>query len=352
MRILFLGEVLSPHLMRWVEQFKKLEWEVEVASCDYDDKFTGRRLESRHASGPLRYLTLVGQIKQIIEEFQPHLINAHFLPTYGLAAALANVHPLALTLWGSDILVSGNRSFLSRRRAKFVLGRSDLVVSDADCLMDAARKLGHVRRRLVVSFGVRKSWFESGAERELRDSDTLEILSTRQLEPLYNIPTLLKAAKVLNDEGFAFELTIVGRGSMEEELKRQAEAMGLESKVTFTGRLSEERLFSTYRAADIYVSTARSDSTSVSLLEAMSQKLYPVVTDIPGNREWLESDSHFFPVGNAETLAQRIKQGMPVEIRRQAYEEYAPRLKQRGIREQQMQAAHEAFLNLLDEFRK
>ncbi|MFH2055143.1 MAG: glycosyltransferase [bacterium] len=351
MRILFLGEALSSHLLRWAEEFKKLDWEVLVASCDYDDKFTGHKLTSKYPAGPLRYLSLVGQIKQLIAEFQPFVVNAHFLPTYGLAAALANVHPLILTLWGSDILVSGSRGFWARRRSRFVLGRSDLIVADAECLLAAARQLGPVRRHLVVSFGVRRSWYESGKERELSEGETLRIISTRQHEEIYDLPTLLRAAKILLEEDFPLELTISGSGSLESTLRQLTSELGLAGKTVFVGRLSEERMFSTLRNADIYVSTSRSDSTSVSLLEAMSQKLYPVVTDIPGNREWLENEVHLFPIGDAEVLAQRIKRGAVALARQAAYDEYEPKLRQRGIREQQMQAAHETFLNLIDEFR-
>jgi glycosyltransferase involved in cell wall biosynthesis len=56
--------------------------------------------------------------------------------------------------------------------------------------------------------------------------------------------------------------------------------------------------------AAAYVSTSRSDSTSISLLEAMASGATPVVSDIPGNREWLTPESgKFFPVGDARSLS-------------------------------------------------
>jgi glycosyltransferase involved in cell wall biosynthesis len=53
------------------------------------------------------------------------------------------------------------------------------------------------------------------------------------------------------------------------------------------------------------VSTSRSDSTSISLLEAMAAGATPVVSDIPGNREWISEGEggRFFPVGDARALA-------------------------------------------------
>lgn len=352
MRILLLGEAQSSHLLRWAEEFRKLEWEVLVASCDFEEAFKGHRLTSKHPSGPLRYLSLVNQIKELASDFQPFVINAHFLPTYGFAAALANIHPLILTLWGSDILLSGRRSWPARQRSRFVLSRSDLVVADAECLLAAARKLGPVRRKLVVSFGVRRSWYESGKERTLSPQRPLRIISTRQHEEVYDLPTLFKAASLLKERQFAFSLMVAGSGSLTPKLQLMSQELGLSDSIEFVGKLSEEKIFTALRNADLYVSTSRSDSTSVSLLEAMSQKTFPVVTDIPGNREWLESDAHFFPVGDAATLAQRIENAADHEYRQRAYDEYEPALRQHGVREQQMQAAHEAFLNLIDEFRR
>jgi glycosyltransferase involved in cell wall biosynthesis len=55
----------------------------------------------------------------------------------------------------------------------------------------------------------------------------------------------------------------------------------------FRGTLSSEEIARELRAADVYVSTSKSDSTSVSLLEAMASGAIPVVTDLPANREWI-----------------------------------------------------------------
>ncbi len=350
MRILMLGEAISPHLQRWADELEKLGWDVAVASADFRDDFKGHKLEARSERGPLRYIQLVDQIKRLADEFQPQAINAHFLPTYGLAAAMANLHPLILTLWGSDILVSGQRGFLRRRRTRFVLERSDLVVGDAEHLLREAEKLGRVKRRLMVPFGVKQVWVESGEARTIAETDRVKILSCRQLEPLYDVATLVKAAAILKQRDAGFHVTIVGEGSQANDLAALSQKLDVTDKITFTGRLSQEKLFSAYRNSDVYVSTAHSDSTSVSLLEAMSQKLYPVVTDIPGNREWLENERHFFESGNHEQLGERLQEALSIEARQQAWREYWTVLKQKGIREQQTKIADLTFRKLIDEF--
>jgi glycosyltransferase involved in cell wall biosynthesis len=60
--------------------------------------------------------------------------------------------------------------------------------------------------------------------------------------------------------------------------------------------------------ADIYVSTSLHDGTSVSLLEALGSGAFPVVTDIPSNREWVSDGKNGFlvPTDEERTLANRI----------------------------------------------
>lgn len=336
--------------MRWHKSFEKMGWEVLTASCDFQDNFTGQRLIPRWKRGPLRYLTLADQIEEIIGEFQPNIINAHFLPTYGLAAAAVNAHPLVVTLWGSDLLLTGASGYLRRKRSEYVLKRADLVVMDSQMMVAETMKIHRIPRHLVVSFGVRKSWFESGQARELAEAKPLRVLSTRRHEPLYDIRTLLRAAHILKLEGFNFTLTIGGGGSQEQRLRQECRELGLDDRISFTGYQSDEQLFNLYRNHDVYVSTAKSDSCSVSLLEAMSQKLYPVVTDIPGNREWLADERHFFPSGDATLLAAKIKLGDALPARVEAHARYVHTLEAKGIREQQMKLADYTFKRLIDDY--
>ena len=72
--------------------------------------------------------------------------------------------------------------------------------------------------------------------------------------------------------------------------------------------------------ADIYVSASRSDGTSLSLLEAMAAGAFPVVSDIPANREWLtgQGDGLLFDVDGDKMLADCLEKAIrdePQKIR-------------------------------------
>jgi glycosyltransferase involved in cell wall biosynthesis len=86
--------------------------------------------------------------------------------------------------------------------------------------------------------------------------------------------------------------------------------LGISEHVRFVGLVPHREVAQYLCAADIYVSTSFVDSTSVSLLEAMACGVAPVVTDIYGNREWVENGVNglLYSPKDPKSLAERIIQ--------------------------------------------
>jgi glycosyltransferase involved in cell wall biosynthesis len=84
--------------------------------------------------------------------------------------------------------------------------------------------------------------------------------------------------------------------------------MGLAEAIRWPGDLCRNRYLDSLAGADIYVSTSPTDSTSVSLLEAMAAGLAVVVPDIAGNREWVKSEESglLYPAGDARALSSAV----------------------------------------------
>ena len=83
------------------------------------------------------------------------------------------------------------------------------------------------------------------------------------------------------------------------------EQAGLSDRAHVPGVVEPEELPAYYRAADLYVSASRSDGSSISLLEAMASGRPALVSDIPGNKEWVRSGENgwLFSDGDVEELA-------------------------------------------------
>jgi glycosyltransferase involved in cell wall biosynthesis len=63
-----------------------------------------------------------------------------------------------------------------------------------------------------------------------------------------------------------------------------------------------------YHMADIYISPSHVDGTSVTLLEALASGLPCLVSDIPGNKDWIEEgvNGWTFRDGDVDDLAEKI----------------------------------------------
>jgi glycosyltransferase involved in cell wall biosynthesis len=76
--------------------------------------------------------------------------------------------------------------------------------------------------------------------------------------------------------------------------------------------VGQDNLPDYYQLADLYLSASRTDGTSISLLEAMASGRPAVVSDIPGNREWIQAgvNGWLFKDGDPEAMAESIKQAI------------------------------------------
>jgi glycosyltransferase involved in cell wall biosynthesis len=61
-----------------------------------------------------------------------------------------------------------------------------------------------------------------------------------------------------------------------------------------------------FRSASAYLNCAKSDGTSVSLLQAMAIGLPVLVSDIPANREWVTEGENGWLAANAKDFADKI----------------------------------------------
>jgi glycosyltransferase involved in cell wall biosynthesis len=109
-------------------------------------------------------------------------------------------------------------------------------------------------------------------------------------------------------QGSPATLTLAATGPLEPSLKELAGQLGIAQAVTFSGGYTLADLPALMARHDVYVSSSLSDGASVSLMEAMACGAFPLVSDIPANREWLVDGQNalLFPPGDREGLAQLI----------------------------------------------
>jgi glycosyltransferase involved in cell wall biosynthesis len=120
--------------------------------------------------------------------------------------------------------------------------------------------------------------------------------------------------------------------------------------MSWLGNLGQHRLPGLLRAADLYLALTLSDSTSVSLLEAMACGALPIVSDLPANREWVQSHRNGILVSPKDRQAAAtaiVEAARDVEFRRQAARRNAAMIAQRANWEQNMTHVEQAYQALM-----
>lgn len=120
------------------------------------------------------------------------------------------------------------------------------------------------------------------------------------------IDVLLTAVAKLD---FDFELMIVGSGELEEEMKVLASRLQKEQKVSFVGKIPNEKLVDFYNVFDIFVfPTLMNESFGNVAIEAMGCKIPIIGSNIGGLTDYISdgNNGYLFEPGNADELADNI----------------------------------------------
>jgi len=257
-------------------------------------------------------------VKRLLNGMEPDLTIGNNALSYGFYTALAKFKPFFLFVWGSDVLVWPKKSFFFKSVAEYSLKKADVILVDSDVQLRACIRLGASESKIIKApwFDVneiRSIKIDNERKREIRrnlgiSEDEIVVISTRSHESVYSVETLILAASEILKNVHKIKFLIVGGGSRTRFLERLAQKQGVSSKILLIGKVSRGGVIEYLQASDIYVSTSLSDGTSASLLEAMACKVPPIVTDIPGNREWIadERSGLFFPVKDSQKLAEKI----------------------------------------------
>ncbi len=353
MRIAFLGDGSLNHVRRWARYFNERGHETLLLSFESVDgcPVPARRMRSRLPTKLLGYLSALGAIRTELERFRPDLVNALYLGGYGFVAARSGFRPLVVSSLGSDLLVDYPSSPVHRLQIRYVLQQADLVLTDADELTRVAVEAGTSPAKIMKTYmGIDEIVFfpRRSAPEKTRPGGGLRVVSTRNLYPVYNVGMLVDAAPIVRRKIDA-HFVVCGDGPERARLESKVKRLSLDGCFTFKGRLDPEGIARELRAADVYVSTSKSDSTSVSLLEAMACGAVPVVTDLPANREWIRDGESGCIVrnGDAASLAAAIVETLDnVVFRTTARETNILVVNERGLWTKNMRRVEDTVLAL------
>jgi glycosyltransferase involved in cell wall biosynthesis len=120
------------------------------------------------------------------------------------------------------------------------------------------------------------------AATRIADADAPTILVARNLEPLYDNETALRAFAIVARSYPAARLVIAGSGPSRAALEQLARELGLADLVRFTGRVDNAGMAALYQDADLMLNPSTIDNMPNSLLEALASGVPVISTNVGG----------------------------------------------------------------------
>lgn len=142
------------------------------------------------------------------------------------------------------------------------------------------------------------------------NASELHILVARNLEPIYDNTSALRAFRIVKDQLPNARLTIAGSGPERAALEDLARILNIDAAVHFTGRVDNECMPELYRSADVMINASLADNMPVSILEALASGVPIVSTDVGGVPFLVENGrtALLVPPGDPQAMAQALIQ--------------------------------------------
>lgn len=312
MRICFFADSGSIHTIRWCKYFESQGHDVHLITLNsaliegiqvYPLSMEGIKVTGGNWKTLLKYR----KVKALLKQIKPDIFHSLYATSYGITGALCNYHPYLITALGSDILVSPDESVGYRILLKYAFKRAEKITVVAEHMRDAAIKLGAKPENVIaIPMGVDQNVFNT-KNRSLPE-DRFQLVSTRNFEPIYNIPDLLKAVHQVLPEIPNIHVNLLGAGNLKDELVQMTKDLGLENHVTFVGKKTQPEMVSYLDTSHVFVTLSSSDGNNISLNEGMACGTWNIATDIPANTQWIEDGKNGFliPINDVDLLAKKL----------------------------------------------
>ncbi|MBV9743918.1 MAG: glycosyltransferase family 4 protein [Acidobacteriia bacterium] len=255
-----------------------------------------------------RYIKYAPRLRRICRSVQPDILLSLWGGGFAAISYLSGIRPYAVYVCGGDILrVSGFQKAFSRQ----ALRRASVVFANGKHFSAKTREFVPEARIVPAYLGVDTDRFRPGNPKL-----PVTIVCTRGFSKVYNNRYIIEALAVMPEPVPDFRVVFTSAGDELAETRAFADRLlppAMRRRIEFLGGVTDEELLSNLQNAHLYTSVSRYDGTSISLLEAMSCGLYPILSDIPANREWVEpsqSNGTLIPLDQPKEYAKALRRSI------------------------------------------
>lgn len=198
--------------------------------------------------------------------------------------------PTVLTLYGTEIWHYRPRRIIDPFRRAY--DAASAVTFYSQGLLDHARQLGLGRPGLTVVYPAVREAFRPQSDETRRAwrealgiSEPLVVLNVKRLHRLAGQDVLLDAFAEVCRARQDVRLVICGTGPARDALERQAGALAIADRVTFTGLVANDEVARYAAVADLFALPSRLEALPTVAVEALAAGTPVVSADHPGGLE-------------------------------------------------------------------
>jgi len=226
----------------------------------------------------------------------------HLVATPAIVVCRLRGRPLIVNYRGG-----GAAEFLARapRWVRWSLAAAESCVVPSGFLRDVFARFA-IGSRIIPNIVDLQRFYPA---RERPFSSPRHIVVTRNLEPIYDVGTAVRALSNLRAHLPDVQMTIAGTGPELRRLQELTERLKLTEVVRFAGRMHNSAVAELYRSAHAMLNPSRVDNMPISVLEAFASGV-PVVSTNVGGVPFIaqhERNALLFPPGDASACAEALR---------------------------------------------
>src|SRR6266508_1217313 len=332
MRIIYFSKNYTPHDYRFLSSLSKTEHEVFFLRLEKSQRQTEDRPVPENiqqilwAGGQCEFrwrdvARLTFDLRRLTKEINPDLIHAGPIQNCAFIATLSGFRPFLAMSWGYDLVMDADKSSWMRWVTRYTLKRSAFFVSDANVSREKAIAFGMDSAKTVIfPWGTDIEHFlpkkeergkktaSSNRKSKIENPKSITLFCSRTWESIYGVDVLAKAFVKVASVNPDINLILLGGGSQGAKIRQILMSGNVMERVHFGGHVTQADLPRWYHMADLYISPSHVDGSSVTLMEALASGLPCLVSDIAGNKEWIEDgvNGWLFRDGDVNDLAEKI----------------------------------------------
>ncbi|MEZ4753472.1 MAG: glycosyltransferase family 4 protein [Bdellovibrionota bacterium] len=254
------------------------------------------------------YLLNAPKLKKIAKKANLDVLLCLYGGGFSTMAYLSRFRPYAVYLVGSDILLA---SKTLRKLNKLSLATA--VVNFTNGKELAKQTLRQVPKAHVENIlqGIDLKQFTPLSETKAG----FNIICNRGFLEVYNNQVILDALadspEILDKASVQF---LAGGPLLNKakEYVRMNISAKVQEKISFLNGVPHSSMPEFLKQSDIFISMSKSDGTATSLLEALATGLFPIVSDIPANQDWINNGENgiLVPIDDPSLLAKAIQEAL------------------------------------------